>query len=208
MPDGMTRKHVFDKQVFQPRYLLYLFSGSAGHVAVLELGECDIQRAIETARSLAKSEDALWSLALVAQSTEPWQEWLHGMDYHQQPETAAQWRRRYEMQSEYLRARVAKGLPGVLPNGKRSIRMFPEWGVELPLWDTSGEHYPYEAGELPLSAPLEHELMSWGREWGSYPVEQNTRPDAWYTQGHALYVRLSEELRDIAEIIPQYDWRE
>ncbi|MDI6022394.1 hypothetical protein QBL02_02400 [Leucobacter sp. UT-8R-CII-1-4] len=205
---SMLSTRVFDRQVFQPRYRVYIFSGPASDTAAWELKETSVQDAIKTAENLAEWNDALWSLALIVEGAEPSQEWLHGMDYCQQPETAAQWSCRYEMQSKYLRARTAKGLPGVLPNGKRSIRMFPEWCVDFPLWDTTGEHYPYQAGELQLSAALESELSAWGREWGSYPIEQESRPDAWYVQGNVLYERLSEELRDVAEIIPQYDWRQ
>jgi hypothetical protein len=118
------------------------------------------------------------------------------------------------MQSRYLLARAHAGERVVLPTGERSIRMFPEWGVNLPLWESFTDHFPVERGALPLSAALEQALAEWNERWqqladadldsAAAATATATEWSAWRTDGVSLLAALRAEIRGVAEVSPEF----
>ncbi len=205
-------------EIHEARFRVYVFMGAGNAVNTIDLAHGTIEQVLDEARYLAGGNRHLWSLALV--HDDPGQGrglvWLSGNDYNLPPEprndSAAYWRARGAMQSRYLMARVQAGEPVVLPTGERSIRMFPEWSVDLPLWEDHSEHYPVERGVLPLSAALEHSLVAWNRRWeqlanpelASSTSTESPEWSAWFADGVAHLAALRAELRGVAEIRPDF----
>lgn len=86
--------------------------------------------------------------------------------------------------------RVAKGEIGVL-------RMEPEFGCVLPLWDEEGPAQDLEPTELPTALRLD--LERWHRRWeNGYTFPGGWTSDdeqiAWSTEGERLFRRLEEAL--------------
>lgn len=205
-------------EIDEARFRVYVFSGAGNAVTTFDFVHATIEQALDEASYLAGRDKHLWSLALVHDDPESGRGlvWLSGNDYNDYPRadlgTAAYWRHRGKMQSRYLNARVQAGEPAVLPTGERSIRMFPEWSVDLPLWEDHTEHYPVEPGVLPLSTALEQSLMAWNRRWeelANPDLASTTSTDspewsAWFAEGVAHLAALRAELRGVAEIRPDF----
>ena len=140
--------------------------------------------------------------------------WLSGNDYNWPPDprwdSAKYWRARGAMQSRYLMARAQAGEPVVLPSGERSIRMFPEWSVDLPLWESFTDNYPVARGALLLSADLEDDLAAWNERWQSIadpdasPETTTAEWTSWEDEGRLLLGRLRTALAGIAEVRPEF----
>ncbi|WP_163632797.1 hypothetical protein [Microbacterium sp. B35-04] len=189
------------------RYRLFVYSGADAAVRAIDIVDASLDDVMDSTRALAENDRNLWSLALVVDEAGPRGRglvWLSGTDYHRAPASAFEWRRRAEMQNRYLSARSRRGEPVVLPNGLRVVRMFPEWGVRWPLWESFTDNYPMDAGDLGLSEPLVAELAAWNSRWQDRDLE-DPLPAGWHEEGWALYRRLQAELDGVAEVRPDFD---
>lgn len=96
--------------------------------------------------------------------------------------------------------------PPRLEDGRRLIRVFPEWSIGLPLWESFADEYQVARDALPLSPGLQDDLVAWNEHWQDRPHDAdlpNTRQ--WTADGHALVARVRAELEDIAEIRVEFD---
>lgn len=87
------------------------------------------------------------------------------------------------------------------------IRVMPEWGVGIPLWDSEGdlgEDHAWIHTELGLSVELLVELTAWNAEWEQAHEPAATRdgpraPAAWAEdhdrRGRALTDRVRAEIK-------------
>lgn len=195
------------EQGSSPRFRLFAYVGADSSHEVHDLVACSIEQALDAAYRLSGGDARLWSLALVPDRAEEPEDarrgltWLSGFDAHRRPANPAEWRLRGQMQDRYLRARSQRGEAPLLPNGLRVIRMFPEWCVGLPLWESFTDSYPVRPGELPISRALEGELEVWNREWESHGLDA-TRSPAWFERGWELYEEVQRALANIAEVRP------
>ena len=71
-------------------------------------------------------------------------------------EAEARRRALWEKQNRQLKSRR----PPRLDDGRRLIRVFPEYVIDLPLWENFTDHYLIERGMLPLAADLESALVT------------------------------------------------
>ncbi|WP_144720332.1 hypothetical protein [Agrococcus jejuensis] len=185
------------------RYRLTVYDGPHGTTTTTDVLDASIEQALEAARTLSRDDALLWSLALVSHDDRGAEGlvWLSGMDYHELPRTRQQWRRRAEMQDRLLRARTRTGQPPVLPDGRRVIRMFVDWGARWPLWETHGEPNMPTPSDLGLSAALGDALHAWSETWQDRPWDA-ALPDeaAWIAEGGRLHAALQQELVGIAEV--------
>lgn len=195
------------REFHSPVYRVFVYEGPANSATVYEISECSVEESLNAAEMLSFKNEKLWSLALVTRSPQVELTWLSGMDYNDRPSSMKEWRLRGQMQTRYLTAQMFRGDESVLPNGLKRIRMFPEWCVDFPLWGQHPDPYPYMPGDLPISEELELELVNWGREWGSFGLD-DARPDTWKDRGWLLFDQLQNELREYAEVQPEFDDRE
>lgn len=191
------------------RFRVYVFIGSGNAVATTDLLGASVDEALEEAAILAEDNQRLWSLALVHDDPQHGRGliWLSGNDYNDDHTfTSAYWRARALMQDRYLMAKVRRGEEPVLPSGLRVIRMFPEWTVALPLWESFTDNYPVEPGALGLANKLERELEAWNEEWQLHADTDNTPHDwvPWEERGRVLYDEVCRQLHGIAEVRPEF----
>lgn len=195
--DMMFKRH-------DTRYRLFLYEGPENAVSVYEISECSVEGALEAAEMMSRGDELLWSLAVVVESPGPGLIWVSGNDYNAGSQRdIKELQHRWRMQNRYLRAKLRRGEQPLLPNGLRCIRMFPEWSVDLPLWESFSEHYPCEPGELPIPTDLEQALMDWNREWQSH-AESGSLPISWAENGWGLHRRLQTVLNGFAEVRPEF----
>lgn len=189
----------------EPRYRLYIFDGPGNAVTTIDLVDAELKDVEWSARSLA-GDTKLWSAALVVDDSQKGRGliWLIGGDYNSPPRSAREWRMRDEMQDRYLSNRSLKKLPLALPDGRRVIRLFPDWGREWPLWESFSESYTLSAEDLGLSPGLASDLRSWNAEWQDRS-ETDPLPPGWKTLGRDLHMRLQSELGSTAEVRPDFD---
>ncbi|MEV8240071.1 hypothetical protein AB0O90_07545 [Microbacterium testaceum] len=91
--------------------------------------------------------------------------------------------------------------PPRLEDGRRLIRVFPEWISGLPLWEDYTENYPFERDVLPLSSELQDRLEAWNEHWQNRDLDEEVpQLDQWIAEGRALVARLRDELGDIADV--------
>lgn len=185
------------------RLLLHVFEGPEHELRTTELTGRSIAEGLELAAVHTRFQQ-LWALAAITEEAEPRMIWVSGYDYRRAPENAAEWRSRQEMQSRFLAERSRREEPLVLPDGLRVFRMFPEWGVSFPLWESCGEHHPFEPGTLDLPDSLERELGAWGRAWWSVDGEDPNESPEWFEAGRELHRRLQAALEGIAEVTPAF----
>lgn len=197
------------------RFRIYVFEGAANAVSTFDLLGATVEEALETARVQASDDQHLWSLALVHDDGRAGRGlvWLSGNDYNDVPpsvDEASYWRARGAMQDRYLAARSRAGDPVVLPTGERVIRFFPDFGVELPLWESFTESYPVERGTLPLSPSLEHALTTWSARWDDLvgndisTITSSSGWKGWCDEGLQLLSHLRKALAGIAEVRPEF----
>jgi enoyl-CoA hydratase/carnithine racemase len=91
----------------------------------------------------------------------------------------------------------------------RVIRLMPEYSVDFPLWESGGERYLLEPGDLPLSKDLERDLGQWAGFFNRhFDHEQGwNRPDGgadWGRWGDRLAAALRIELAGIAEVTADF----
>ena len=192
-----------------PRFRVLIFRGPDNAVTAMDIVDATIEEALESARALSNGHEHLWALALVDDLSrrERGLIWLSGMDYTRTPVTARDRQLRRQMQDRYLSARVRDGMPPVLPNGLRLIRVFPEWVHGWPLWENGTGEYHLDAGSLDISPELGSALFDWNDEWQDREYDQPlTDPDGWRRRGIALADRLQRELEGIAEVRPEFLW--
>ena len=92
--------------------------------------------------------------------------------------------------------------------GLRSIRFFPEYAAEWPLWDDASDDDLCRE-TLDLSQDLWNEIRSWNEEWASQFDHDSgwltaLRRDAWFSTGDALTKLLHEELWELAVVTPRF----
>lgn len=116
-------------------------------------------------------------------------------------ETEARRRALWDKQNRQLRSRT----PPRLDNERRLIRVFPEYTVDLPLWENFTDHYLIERGMLPLSTDLETALARWNESWSPSRSSDGPEGQRWLAEGHALIRRLRTELHGIAEIRAEFE---
>jgi hypothetical protein len=151
-------------------------------------------------------ESVVWSAALVVDDSQHGRGliWLSGGDDNSSPQTARERRMRAEMQDRYLSSRSRKKLPLTLPDGRRVIRLFPDWGREWPLWESFSDDYTLSADDLTLSPGLANELYQWNQTW-QRRSETDPIPDGWMERGRELHADMQEELKDLAEVRADFD---
>ncbi len=148
-------------KVDDARYRIYLFDGPGYAVTTIDVLDASVEEALGAALIESGNNRRLWSLAPVYDDGDGaglGLVWLSGNDYNLPPDprwdSAAYWRARGGMQSRYLMARAQVGELVVSPSGERSLHMFPEWSVNLLLWESFTDNYPVARGALLLSAEL------------------------------------------------------
>lgn len=183
------------------RYRLYVFRGPQGDTHTFDLEAATLTDALEHARIASEDDRSLWALALVVDADAGrGLVWLSGGDLHEVPATAAARARRREMQDRYLAACARRDDPVVLPDGRRLIRMFPEWGGG-PLWERFTAHYPLDPATLDLPDGLGAALHAWNAEWGARGVDEPLAdPDTWRRRGETLADALERALAGVAEV--------
>ena len=188
-----------------PRFRVYVFKGAGNEVTTLDILDATIEEALEAAMALSHGDKHLWSLALVEQDPRGMRGliWLSGMDYNDPPGTASEWQHRRQMQNRYLAARGRAGEAPVLPNGLRSIRVFPEWVAGWPLWESFTDAYRLTGSDLGLSQTLSDELYQWNETW-LRRGEDDPVPDGWRERGLELVHQLQAELAGVAEVRPEF----
>lgn len=202
-------------EIDNPRFRIYVFEGAANAVSTFDVVDASIEEALEAARVQSQGDRHVWSLALVNDDGRSGRGliWLSGNDYNDNPaplDDANYWRARGTMQNRYLMARAQAGEPVVLPTGERLIRFFPEFGVDLPLWESFTDHYPVERGALSLLPELEDALKAWNERWQSLAsIDGSTaamsgRWSAWKREGVTLLADLRSALAGRAEVRPEF----
>lgn len=162
---------------YDAAYRLLVFEGAQATATAFDLVDATLEDALDAAARMSGADERLWSLALVDEDARRLT-WLSGMDYHERPGTAVEWRRRARMQDRYLSRRSLLGLPLVLPDGLRVIRLFPEWVHGLPLWENFADPYRLGDDDLDLSPVLTAALIAWNDAW-SDRSEEEPPPAAW-----------------------------
>jgi hypothetical protein len=191
---------------FDARYRVFVYSGPDAVVKAVDIVDASLHDVMDSTRALAENDRNMWSLALVVDDAGPRGRglvWLSGMDYRRAPTSPFEWRLRAEMQDRYLSARSRRGEAVVLPNGLRVVRMFPEWGVTWPLWESFTDSYPMDAATLGLSDSLAADLAAWNGRWNDRD-EDDPLPAGWSEEGWVLHGRLQTELDGVAEVRPDF----
>lgn len=187
---------------YDATYRLLVFEGAQATATAFDLVDVTLEDALDAAARMSGADERLWSLALVDEDGYRLT-WLSGMDYRERPGTAVEWRRRARMQDRYLSRRSLLGLPLVLPDGLRVIRLFPEWVHGLPLWESFADPYHLTEADLDLSPVLTAALIAWNDAWGDRS-EEEPPPAAWASHGRELWRRLQAELEGTAEVRPDF----
>jgi hypothetical protein len=190
-------------EAHRPRYRLFVYDGPASAVTAYDITDASLSDVQEAAEQLSHHDERMWALALVvdAGGDGPGLQWLSGMDVHNVPQDASQWRLRREMEDRYLSARVRRSDPPVLPDGRRVIRMFAGW-ASSPLWESFTDAYLLRPSELGLSDELADALLRWNDRFGARS-ETDPEPPGWRAEGRALAARLQAELDGVAEVRPE-----
>jgi len=202
-------------EIDTPRFRIYVFEGAANAVSTFDVVDATVEEALEAARVQSRSDRHVWSLALVHDDGRSGRGliWLSGNDYNDNPvplDDANYWRARGTMQNRYLMARAQAGEPVVLPTGERRIRFFPDYGVDLPLWESFTDNYPVERGALSLPTELEDALKAWNEQWQSLiSIDGSTAATAaqwaaWQRAGLTLLADLRSALEGRVEVRPEF----
>lgn len=188
-----------------PRYRIYVFEGAASAVTTVDLEDATFKDAEWSATTLA-GDDKVWSIALVVDDSTRGRGliWLVGGDYNSPPKSPREWRMRAEMQDRLLALRSRKRLPLTLPDGRRVIRLFPDWGREWPIWESFSDEYTLDAEGLPLSSELSADIYAWNAAWQAR-AETDPVPDGWAEHGRYLHARMQAELHAVAEVRPDFE---
>jgi hypothetical protein len=188
-----------------PRYRIYVFTGAASAVTTVDLEDATFKDAEWSATTLA-GDDKVWSIALVVDDSTRGRGliWLVGGDYNSPPKSPREWRMRAEMQDRLLALRSRKRLPLTLPDGRRVIRLFPDWGREWPIWESFSDEYTLDAEDLPLSSELSADIYAWNAAWQAR-AETDPVPDGWAEHGRYLHARMQAELHAVAEVRPDFE---
>lgn len=192
-----------------PRFRILVFTGPENGVRAADIVEATFDEVLDSARSLSRDNQDLWSLALVDDDSRSARGliWLSGMDYNDAPATARHWHLRHEMQRRYLIARTQRGLQPLLPNGLRLLRVFPEWSSGWPVWEDFSDGYRLDTSSMDISPELGVALFEWNEEWlARQEDEPLADPDGWRERGLALVDRLTRELKGVAEVRPEFLW--
>ena len=91
----------------------------------------------------------------------------------------------------------------------RSIRLFPEYCRDYPLWESGSDNYTVTAADLGLSTELGEGLRLWQERWHEECLDssdwssEQARLD-WLRDGAALCERLQFEVWDFAEVLREF----
>ena len=185
------------------RYRLFVYDGPDSAVTAYDITEATMADVREAATQLSHDDARMWSLALVIyHAGARGLQWLSGMDVHDTPRGAAEWRARREMEDRYLAARARSGAAPLLPDGRRVIRLFAGW-ASSPLWETFTDAHVLQPEDLDLSAELAADLMRWNDAFGARS-EIDPEPEGWRARGWELAARLQSELDGVAEVRPEF----
>jgi hypothetical protein len=187
------------------RYRIYVFKGADNAATTFDILDATIEQALESTSALSNGDEHLWSLALVEDDSRGLRGliWLSGMDYNDPPSSAREWQRRRQMQDRYLMDKHRRGMPTVLPNGLRVIRLLPEWVSGWPLWESFTDDYRLTGPDLGLTPELSRALYDWNETWLTRH-EDDPIPDGWREQGERLFLQLQAELDGAAEVRPEF----
>jgi hypothetical protein len=187
------------------RYRVYRFEGPTNDAVTHDIVGATVEEALEAAVALSNGNEHLWALALVENDDRGMRGliWLSGMDYNDPPESPREWQRRRQMQDRYLSERHRRGLPPVLPNGLRVIRVVPEWVSGWPLWESFTDEYHLTGPMLNLTPALSEALFAWNETWLAREVD-DPLPEGWLELGTDLVRQLRIELDGIAEVRPDF----
>lgn len=95
------------------------------------------------------------------------------------------------------------------PPWRRVIRMFPDYGRDYPLWETSTPTwdvgYTTTAADYGLSEELGEDLADWQAFWeehgtGSEGWDTDENRQAWLREGERLARRLNTEVQEFADV--------
>lgn len=186
-------------------YRIFVYRGADNAVTAFDIANASLKDVLEAAHNLSYGDELLWSLAVVIDGGADGRglAWISGMDYNDAPASRREWERRREMQDRFLSARALRGEPPLLPDGRRLIRLFPEWTVRWPLWESFTEEYLLTADALGLDATLSQDLADWNEAFNARH-EDDPLPDGWVEEGWALARRLQSALGPTAEVRPEF----
>lgn len=186
------------------RFRLYLFEGPGNAVTTLDFVDARLNDVFDAAE-LAGKAGRLWSVAAVVDDSTHGRGlvWLTGMDYNSVPTTSVEWRARATMQDRYVKAKSSTGQAPVLPDGRRVIRLSPDYTRDYPLWESFSESYAISAADLGLSAELAGALRAWQQEWEGRD-DASSPSEEWYREGWRLTDLLQREVAGFAEVRPDF----
>ncbi|GAA4918397.1 hypothetical protein [Nesterenkonia rhizosphaerae] len=101
---------------------------------------------------------------------------------------------------------------GGTPPARRTIRLFPDYGRDWPLWENTTSTWDVGYTTTPetygLSEPLKVEIASWNKLWEDHfdPFEgwdDDANRAKWTADGEAIAARLRHEVRAFADV--QYE---
>ncbi|MGX5695711.1 hypothetical protein ACWKWP_05880 [Agromyces soli] len=189
----------------EPRFRLFVYRGADNAVTAYDIVDASLDDVLEAARNLSEFDARLWSLAVVVDRAdlERGLAWISGGDYNEAPTTPQEWRRRREMQSRYLMARSRRSAAPLLPDGRRLIRMFPEWISGWPLWEDFTDDYRLTGELLGLDPELSQALFDWNEAFLSRS-EDDPVPVGWVDAGWELATRLQHAVAGFAEVRPEF----
>ncbi|HCS59048.1 MAG TPA: hypothetical protein DIW80_19380 [Gordonia polyisoprenivorans] len=102
-----------------------------------------------------------------------------------------------------------QGTWGGKPPARRTVRLFPDYGRDWPLWENSTETwnvgYATTPNDYGLSAELTQRIRAWHDVWEQELSALDREPDAviearWRTEGHRIAELLAAEIGDYADI--------
>lgn len=197
-------------------FRICVFEGPGSDLSTFEHPRSSWDEVMDQCGRLSDDDARLWSLAAVVPCVTGGEGlvWLSGTDYLAPPDTPARWRARGQMQNRYLMARARRHEPPLLPDGRRMVRLFSDFFRTLPLWESFTDHYTVERGDLPLSQALETDLAAWQQAWEEQQSYASAHPEGvgevagqeHQAAGWSLHARLVDELKDVAEVRPDFCW--
>ncbi|SDE09040.1 hypothetical protein SAMN04489747_2484 [Auraticoccus monumenti] len=120
------------------------------------------------------------------------------MDYLKAPSSSVERYRRRDMEQRFLMRRSIEQQPPRLPNGRRVLRMFCDYGRVHPLWESFTDHYTASPEDFELSVELGEALQRWAQGW------QVTDEERWLIQGDELADRIDREVGHDVQVRREY----
>jgi hypothetical protein len=91
----------------------------------------------------------------------------------------------------------------------REIRLFPEWGVDWPLWESGTTRYPGNPDDFGLSPELAEQLRAWLDFWElHFDLDKGWSSEAneaeWLSGGFQIAEDLQAEVYDFATVVARF----